>query len=128
MFGTGKWTAKGPCGYKYDLQRQSGIAPADGAQKMMEYKKGIVVSPNPANATTTIHYNIKDAGKASITVFNSMNLPVKLLIDELKSPGSYSVQWNLQDRNGAKVPTGIYRVVLTTASGTWYNSIQVLNN
>lgn len=129
QFGQGKWSAKGPCNtLNNNLQQQNSITPADGNEVVQQYKKGIVTSPNPAINFTTITCYIKDAGKANITIYNSMNQPVAVLMNEVKSPGTYTIQWNLQSRNGAKVPTGIYRAVLTTASGTWYNSVQVLGN
>lgn len=128
VLNTGTWSAAGPCGSGSSKQQHGGIAPSDGKQKTADLNKGISTSPNPAISFTTLTYSVKNAGKATITVFNSMNQPVKTLVSDIKAPGTYSIQWNLQDMNNSKVSTGIYRAVLATSSGTWSSNIQVLGN
>ncbi len=125
---SGTWTASGPCGSGATLQKQTGAAPNLGKQALADYNKGIVASPNPTSSLTTLKYNVKDAGKVNVTIYNSMNQPVKVLVNETKVVGAYSTQWNLLNTNGTKVSSGVYRAVLTTPGGTFTNSIQVLGN
>jgi hypothetical protein len=59
--------------------------------------------PNPFNPTTTINYSIGKEGHAKITVYNIMGSKIAVIVDENKSPGSYSVQFN-----AGALPSGIY--------------------
>lgn len=129
VINAGTWSAWGPCGSSGSTLKQStGLAPIDGKQKIADYKKGIVASPNPTNTTTTLSYSVKDAGKVNVTIYNSMNQPVKVLVNEVKAVGSYTVQWNLLNSNNVKVSAGVYRAVLTTGASSLSSNIQVLGN
>ena len=52
--------------------------------------------PNPFNPITTISYQLNQAGMVNVTVYDLFGRKVATLIDEMKSPGSYSVRWNAQ--------------------------------
>ena len=128
VINSGTWYASGPCG-SASVQKQSSItSPADGKQKIADANKGIVASPNPANTSTTLSYSVKDAGKVNITIYNSMNQSVKVLVNENKQAGSYTIQWNLLNTNNARVQSGIYHAVLTTGNASLSSNIQVLGN
>ncbi len=127
---SGTWSAQGPCAQAGATKvKQTGLTPADGKQKMLDSKKGIIVSisPNPVNNFTTIRYSVKDAGKVNITVYNSMQQPVKVLVNESKAAGTYTVSWNTQNANGPKVTSGVYRVVAVTEKGVSTSDVQVIN-
>jgi len=51
-------------------------------------------SPNPFNPTTSISFNIADAGNVSIDVFNVAGQRVDTLVDEYLSAGSHTVTWD----------------------------------
>jgi len=50
--------------------------------------------PNPFTTSTTIKYKVTDPGFISLKVFNSMGTEVASLVNEQKSTGEYSVEWN----------------------------------
>jgi hypothetical protein len=59
--------------------------------------------PNPFNPTTTITYQIPTEGKVLLKVFDILGKEVAVLVDEYKSEGRYSV-----DFDGSNLPSGIY--------------------
>ena len=63
--------------------------------------------PNPFTRNTTITYQLTKPGKALIQVYNSSGNNIAVLVNENKSLGRYSVNWN-----AANLPAGIYSYVL----------------
>jgi photosystem II stability/assembly factor-like uncharacterized protein len=59
--------------------------------------------PNPFNPTTTIKYSVKEAGIVSLKVYDILGKEITTLVNETKSPGEYSVQYD-----GAKLSSGVY--------------------
>lgn len=66
--------------------------------------------PNPFNPTTTISYTIPDCSSAPATlkVFDIRGALVRTLVNEVKSQGSYSIEWNGLDETGKQVSAGVY--------------------
>jgi glucuronoarabinoxylan endo-1,4-beta-xylanase len=82
------------------LKRQTGIS-NETASLPTAYALGQNY-PNPFNPTTTISYSVPKTSHVTLGVFNTLGQEVALLASELRSPGTYQVQWN------ANVPSGIY--------------------
>jgi large repetitive protein len=59
--------------------------------------------PNPFNSSTTIDIVIPRQGRVQLTLFDQMGRPLQQLMDEVKTPGTYSIPVN---RNG--LSSGIY--------------------
>lgn len=59
--------------------------------------------PNPFNPTTTISYTLKEAAYVKLTVYDRLGREVKVLVDENKNPGTYTIEFNASD-----LPSGIY--------------------
>jgi len=59
--------------------------------------------PNPFNPVTTITYDIAARSQISLKVFDVIGREVAVLVDEIKEPGSYSVQWY-----AANLASGVY--------------------
>jgi hypothetical protein len=64
--------------------------------------------PNPFNPVTTIRFQVATRERIRLTVFNMMGQAVADLVDEMKNPGYYAVDWDGKDRSGRETPTGIY--------------------
>ncbi|MBL7148511.1 MAG: T9SS type A sorting domain-containing protein [Candidatus Cloacimonetes bacterium] len=64
--------------------------------------------PNPFNPSTTIYYNIIEAGNVSIEVFNIKGQKVKTLVNEKLPAGEHSTIWNGRDSNNKRVGSGVY--------------------
>jgi beta-1,2-mannobiose phosphorylase / 1,2-beta-oligomannan phosphorylase len=52
--------------------------------------------PNPFNPATKIIYEVPNQSRVRISIFDSLGRLVTTLVDEDKSPGTYSVTWNAE--------------------------------
>ncbi|NQV19764.1 MAG: T9SS type A sorting domain-containing protein [Armatimonadetes bacterium] len=77
--------------------------------------------PNPFNPSTTIKYEIKEAGNVTIEVFNIKGQKVKTLINEYHTANNYSTVWNGMNDNNESVSSGIYFYKMKTGD---YNSVK----
>jgi subtilisin-like proprotein convertase family protein len=59
--------------------------------------------PNPFNPVTKINFEIPKQGLVSLRVYDVLGREVKSLINEVKAPGTYSV-----DFNGTDLSSGVY--------------------
>ena len=64
--------------------------------------------PNPFNPSTTIEYQIPEAGQVVVNIFDISGQLVKTLQNSFQNSGSYSLSWNSQNETGANVASGIY--------------------
>ncbi len=64
--------------------------------------------PNPFNPTSRINYGIAKAGNTEISVYNILGSKVATLVNEFKSAGTYSV-----DFDASKLSSGIYFYKIT---------------
>ena len=67
--------------------------------------------PNPFNPTTTINYSLAKEGHVKITIYNILGSKAAVLVNENKSAGNYSVQFN-----ASRLPSGIYFYRLESGS------------
>jgi len=80
--------------YGLGVRENDGVA----AQYVLEQNH-----PNPFNPTTSIRYEVPQEAVVSLKVFNVLGQEVAALLDGLKEPGSYEVQWNAKN-----LPSGVY--------------------
>ena len=64
--------------------------------------------PNPFNPTTTIHYDLKEAGQIALRIYNVMGQQVRELVRQVQPAGTYSVVWDGRDRHGQEMANGVY--------------------
>ncbi|MBW7888165.1 MAG: T9SS type A sorting domain-containing protein [Bacteroidetes bacterium] len=64
--------------------------------------------PNPFNPVTTIHYQLPAASYVLLKVYDIIGREVIILVNEFKTAGTYSVQWN-----ASAVPSGVYVYSIT---------------
>jgi hypothetical protein len=64
--------------------------------------------PNPFNPSTTISYSLPKQSEVELEIFDIRGRSVLTLVRQNQQPGSYSVNWNGQNRTGQKVNSGIY--------------------
>jgi hypothetical protein len=59
--------------------------------------------PNPFNPTTSIKYQLPSTNHVTLAVFDLLGREVATLVDEVKQPGTYTVEWDASD-----VASGMY--------------------
>ncbi|MGE5679952.1 MAG: T9SS type A sorting domain-containing protein, partial [Bacillota bacterium] len=69
--------------------------------------------PNPFNPLTTIRYSVSVNTKVLLKVYDVLGKEAAILVDEFKSPGNYSV-----DFNGSSLSSGIYFYRITCGNFT----------
>ncbi len=69
--------------------------------------------PNPFNPTTVIKYVVPQKSLVKLTVYNIIGQKIKTLVNQIKNPGVYSVNFN-----AGKLPSGIYFYTLTAGNKT----------
>lgn len=69
--------------------------------------------PNPFNPSTRISFNVPTASKVKLTVYDILGNQIKVLTDELLSPGTYEAVFN-----ASELPSGTYFYRLEAGSFT----------
>jgi hypothetical protein len=69
--------------------------------------------PNPFNPTTTVNFALPTSGYTKLVVYNALGESMKTLLNEYKSAGSYSIDFNALD-----LPSGLYFYTLTSGNFT----------
>lgn len=69
-------------------------------------------SPNPAIGGTRIHFDLPEACRARVSVYDLAGRHVADLLDETRAAGHHTIDWSGMDGAGAAVPSGIYLVRL----------------
>ena len=77
--------------------------------------------PNPFNPTTGIRYQVSGTSNVLLAVYNLLGQEVAMLVNEVKTPGTYTVQFN-----ASTVPSGVYFYRMTAGSFTSTKSMVVL--
>ena len=74
-------------------------------------------SPNPFNSATLIAYHLSSPGPVKLVIYNVLGQPVRTLVDETRTVGSYQVRWDARDDGGAVLSTGVYIARLSYPGG-----------
>ncbi|MGH7494520.1 MAG: FlgD immunoglobulin-like domain containing protein [bacterium] len=64
--------------------------------------------PNPFNPTTTIRFDLKEAGEVRLSIYNLQGQEVRALITGAMKAGAHTVSWDGKDQHGQSVPSGMY--------------------
>lgn len=51
--------------------------------------------PNPGNPITTIHYQLPEASKVTLKIYDLLGKEVRTLVNDHRQAGVYSIVWNL---------------------------------
>lgn len=77
--------------------------------------------PNPFNSTTYIKYQVHREGRIRIVLYNVLGEKLKILSDEYKTIGSYSLTFNSNE-----LPSGIYLYALESGSEVIVKKLAIL--
>lgn len=73
--------------------------------------------PNPFNPETTIQYHLPAVSHVKLEIRNLKGEAIRVLIEEIKQAGHYSVRWDGRDTRGVSVPSGVYIYQIKSAHG-----------
>ena len=74
--------------------------------------------PNPFNPSTTIDYQLSDAGMVSMIIYDLKGAVVKTLVNEVQETDYHNVVWNGLNENGQSVASGRYILKMTAPGYT----------
>ncbi|HQV31567.1 MAG TPA: choice-of-anchor B family protein [Calditrichia bacterium] len=73
--------------------------------------------PNPFNPETTIPYRLSERGEVRVEIFNVSGGKVRVLVNEVQSPGDHRIRWDGRDNHGREMASGTYLVRLSARGG-----------
>ena len=72
--------------------------------------------PNPFNPSTEIRYSLKNSEPITITIYDIIGNRIKLLVNESKSIGHHTVEWDVTNTAGESVSAGMYFYTIEAGS------------
>lgn len=66
--------------------------------------------PNPFNATTVVYFQLPEASRVKLGVYNTLGQVVRTLVDEQRARGAHQVQWDGKNVDGLDIASGLYFV------------------
>ena len=82
--------------------------------------------PNPFNPLTKLSFTIPTDGNVQLVVYDIAGREVITLLDEVRTAGTHTVQWNGQDRQGNQAASGVYLYRLRTGDGVEFRRMTLL--
>lgn len=64
--------------------------------------------PNPFNPRTTIGFDLPEAARIQLVIYDILGREVVRLVDRYLEPGHHAVIWNGKTAAGMEVSTGLY--------------------
>ena len=77
--------------------------------------------PNPFNPTTTVRYEISKTTNVKLKIINVLGEEVEILVDEIKYPGSYEIEFN-----ASQLSSGVYIALLQTTEAQLTRSMLLI--
>ena len=82
--------------------------------------------PNPVDNYTEIEFKLNQSLEATMTVYNLIGEPVKVITRGYFSRGTHRAVWHAEDEQGNLVPNGVYFYRLETKKGVAIRQLTVL--
>jgi hypothetical protein len=81
--------------------------------------------PNPFASSTLIRFDLAEAGRVSLTIFDARGAVVRVLCNDRLPPGRYEIAWYGDNAIGNRVSPGVYFCRLFSAAG-YARAVKVL--
>ncbi len=75
-------------------------------------------APNPFNPSTKLSFNLPEAGRVSLIVYNTRGHRVRTLLQGHRQGGDFETRWNGLDNRGQTLPGGVYLFALDFQGST----------
>lgn len=111
-FMNGTWYSTKPAGK--EMASDNGEVVSDQFMLFQNY-------PNPFNPSTSIGFNLSDAGHVKLTVFDLLGREIAVLVDETISTGYHSIQFD-----ASSLPSGVYMYRLVTSQGVLFKKMTLM--
>jgi hypothetical protein len=72
--------------------------------------------PNPFNPATSISFDLPEAAKVALKIYNILGQEIRRLVDGTRPAGHHTVQWDGNNKQGRAVASGVYLYQLQTGS------------
>ncbi len=84
----------------------------------------VPVYPNPGNGPYSLSFTLPDAADVDLMIYNALSQEVRALMQEHRSAGEHTVDWDGLDDSGARVASGVYfaRLAATGLRGRFTKS------
>jgi hypothetical protein len=106
----------------YRMLQEFGISESDDQTNQSTETLGKNLSirsyPNPFNPETNIEYNLKSSSQVSITIYDIQGKQIRLLSNDYRQTGTYTIKWNGLNESGIQVPSGVYFVRISAGDET----------
>lgn len=85
------------------------------------------VTPNPINhGTASFKFSLPEAAPVRLDIFNVLGQKITTLVDGKFNAGEHSVNWNITDRSGNKLSSGVYIYQLSAMGRTFTKRLTVI--
>ncbi len=78
----------------------------------------LAATPNPARATSSIHFDLPTPGRVALAVYDVSGRVVRTLADEAFEPGRHVRPWDGNTNAGAHAAAGVYFVRMSAPGGS----------
>ena len=82
--------------------------------------------PEPFTAETVIDYELPEQDYVNLSVFNLSGQKIKTLLSARQYAGTHSIMWNGKNKNGQRVPPGIYFYRIETQYASYARKMTLL--
>ncbi len=79
--------------------------------------------PNPFNPTTTIRFDLPEATRVKLDIYNILGQQVATVVNRHMQPGYHAVHWNGINDTGNSLASGLYIYQITTGN---YHAVKKL--
>jgi hypothetical protein len=80
-------------------------------------------APNPSNPQAILHYELPQAGRVSLRIYDVRGRRVRLLLDGYRQAGAGTATWDGRDDGGQLAASGTYLAVIETAYGAAHEKL-----
>jgi hypothetical protein len=103
-----------------DSQFSTSSVDAEGRSNTLPFECSLSQNyPNPFNPTTVVSYQLPVVSHVTLSIYDIIGRDVATLVNEVKEPGKYSVQWEATD-----VASGVY--FLRMNAGTFVSTKKMI--
>lgn len=83
--------------------------------------------PNPARSSTRWSYELPQAARVRVDIFDAVGRHVRTVTDGERDAGANDIEWDLHDDRGAQAASGIYFVRASLGKSEWTHRLLIVH-